>query len=277
MPRSIIIIIALLLVIGAGSCKRGGSAPAYLTGIPWNLDSLLPDIETTQLTTTNYMDVAGAFVANKTTGSLTDTSGTTIAYNRGWQAAVFSGDSTGVSLVSVNGTPLVTTYRYNPFFCHYDGSIVTWNEGGINHWETPGSSLVPVIAEDVSGTMPTLSRALPTSIDTTRDFTFTFNGDNTSNADYGFVIIYGGHSRFPDLMPMTSNVVSARGGTVTFPVASLKHLCNMNIRPSLTTYDPICYGGYIMIVLYNHETHFFGGKPYAFVRQREYLGSVKFM
>ena len=275
MPRSVIIV-ALLLVIVAGSCKKN-TRPTYSLGIPWNLDSLLPDLPTTQLMTTNYLDVAGAFVATKVTGTLTDTSGIVIGYNRSWQAATFLGSSTGSSSVSVNGAPLITTYPEEPFLCRYDSSVAIWNETGANHWETPGSSLVPAISEDVAGTMPARSGSLPTAIDTTRDFTFTFNGDNTSNADYGFVILYGFYSDAHYSFSITSNVVNARGGTATLPVALLKHLYNTNISPSFAVYDPICYGGFIMVVLYNQETHTFGGKPYAFVRQREYLGVVKFM
>ena len=237
----------------------------------------MPDLQTTELMTTDYIGVAGVFVATNVTGSLTDTAGITIAYHRSWQAASFLGSSTGLSSVFVNGTPLVTSYPDNPFFCRYDTFMAVWNETGTNHWETPGASSIPAISQDVSGTMPALSGVLPTTIDTTRDFTFTFSSDSTSNADFGFVIVYGFYSDAHYSFPITSNVVSARGGTATLPVAWLKHLYNTNISPSFAVYDPICYGGFIMVVLYNQETHTFGGKPYAFVRQREYLGVVKFM
>jgi hypothetical protein len=278
MQRSVIIV-ALLLVIVAGSCKRSSTAPAYSSNIPWNLDSLMPSTNTVALSNSHYLDVAGVFVANKITGDLTDTSGVSVAYYRSWQATVFPGDSnyvSGVSSVSVNGLALNSPVWNNPFLCHYDSSVATWNETGTDHWETPGSSLVPVISQDVAGTMPALSGALPTTIDTTHDFTFTFNGDNTSNAEFGFVIVYG-PSRGAGIDPMISDVVSASGGTVTFSAARLKDIYNGSFRPGTAANDPVCYGGYIMVVLYNHEVHSFGGKPYAFVRQREYLGVVKFM
>ena len=77
-----------------------------------------------------------------------------------------------------------------------------------------------------------------------------------------------------------SNTVNANGGTATIRASQLTGVQNwyMNIHgfywPS--TLDKY-YGGFLMVILYNHSIQTLPPKQFAFVKQREYLGVVKFL
>jgi hypothetical protein len=269
MRRSVAIIILILSVITIiSSCKKSAVAPNPML-IPWNMDSLMSGsngypIGHSQLT------VSGILIYNKLSGNLTDTAGHTNSYLRNWEAVLL----TGIGAASVNTTPLGMIT--DPLFGHYDSTPV-WNESALNHWNVTDLHGVTLISVDIPGTVPAFTGILPVNISTTSDFAFVFNSSNTVNADSAFVIVYGGG---PDIGsdPICSNVVNVNGGVATISADILRYYQNEYTSVNWSSHGTsLYYGGQIMFVIYNHTIQTIGGKQYAFVKQREYLGIVKFL
>ena len=274
MSRSITIAVILFLLTLSLSCKKKTVAPAPI-GVPWNLDSLMPTLAA-EYASPSYLNVSGVMIASNISGGLVDSSGDTNLYIRNWEAALFLGEPNtftgGVSAVSVNNTPLHTGIsEYYDYFAHHD-SAVLWNSSASNHWNVTGSSSIPSISTDISGTMPAFSGILPTSIFTATDFSFTFNSSNTANADSAYAVIYTGGTFW------YSNVVSANGGTAIISASKMSYCHNGYVVLTGFQGDTgIYYGGMLMIVIYNHEIQTFSGKQFAFVKQKEILSIVKFL
>jgi len=260
--------IALLSITINTSCKKSSSGP---TGLPvmWNFDTLMPS-ESVYLWSPSYLNVDGIFMASKTSGILTDTTGTTNIYSRKWEAALLAGNNNytyGASVVTLNSVSLDTANSWCPSFTN-DDTVATWNENGTNHWSITSSTNMPSFTADVAGTMPAFTAALPVNIDTTTDFHITFNSSNTTNADYAFIVIGNG--------PEYSGVVSANGGVLTISKSRLTNFRNayMYIKAGTNRWF---YGGQIMIVLYKENIQTINGKQYAFINESEYFGIINFM
>ena len=279
MSRSILIILTLFAVVTVCSCTKSAKTTTFSGSsllIPWDLDTLSPPTSGVYINGCSQLSVNGIMVACKVSGSLTDTAGNTYLYTRGWEASLFKGGSPGTFLggvanVSVNATSLNDTLYGG--FTHNDTTVV-WNDTLLNHWYVSGSDSVPTISEDIPGLMPTYTGTLPVTILRASNFSITFNSSNTINADSAFVILC---SRNPSAMAQ-SDVVKTNGGIATISSPSLYELNNSpSFHLNWTTTGPIYSGGYIIIVIYNHTIQTIGGKQFAFVKQREYLGIVTFL
>jgi hypothetical protein len=277
MSRSIVIVILAMFVVG--SCSKSVKTTVTPPGacIPRDEDSLMPDLQTVMIIGPVMPNVWGTLVACKVSGVLTDTFGSVHLYNRDWEAALFtSATSTSpAGAVSVNSVPMNSSVLEG-FYVHYDSTSI-WNETSLNHWNVSGTSMVPFISADVPGTFPSFTGPLPVAISHTGDFTFGFNSSNTNSADSAYVVIYGsfdGH-----VMPVVSDVVSASGGVASISASKLSSIQNTSMHLTWIAEDTTTkyYGGKIMFVIYNHTMQTFGGKQFAFVKQREYLGIVKFL
>jgi len=278
MGRSITVVVIIIVLFTVHSCKKNTStAPPSVESlsIPWNLDSLpRPVIAASYLIyDVAKFNVSGLLVACKLSGDITDTSGHTNLISRGWEMARFKGAApeyytAGVDTVSVNATTLKDTIYGG--YSHND-TVSIWNETGLNHWYISGSDSIPAFSADIPGTMPEYTGILPTTISRTHDLTITFNSSNTLNADSAYVIIGIG-------INISSNLVSTGGGTAIIPFSKLTACQNSNFHiAQFAASGPTYYGGYIVIVIYNHTTQTIGGKQFAFVKQREYLGIVTFL
>jgi hypothetical protein len=267
----LIFLLFFILVFCGASCRRTGGVTPNSVGIPWNLDSLMPS-RAVVLPWHSHVNAFGIFVACKLTGNIVDTSGNVDLYSRYWETAIFKDNLHPVDggMVSVNSFPLTNS---SSWYTRHD-SFSLWNESSLNRWQVSGSSGVPMIDTVVPGAMPSFIGVIPVTVDTSNDFTITFNSSNTTNADSAFFIL----SRGDETDPVGSTVVSASGGAATIKSALLKSIHNCSYCSLTGTLsDPFRYkGGLIMIVLYNHTTITLGGKQFAFVKQREYLGVVNF-
>ena len=284
MNRSITIIIALLGVIMIHSCKKASKTAAGSLRqpfIPLDLDSLMPThYGSPYYWGFSYPDVSGVLIACKLSGTGTDTSGHVNFYNRNWEAALFA-NTTGNFLitagdVSVNATPLnnvlYNTNTLERMYLNYDTSG-TWNSGSLNHWIVTGSLLIPPFSVDISGSFPSFTGTLPVTVSRTSDFYLTFNSSNTINGDSAYVAIYGNGDIY------SSSVVSANGGTAHISTGQFASATN-----GLTTFNhfPLsgpyyAGGGFILIVVYNHVIRTFGGKQFAFIRQKVTFGVFSFL
>ncbi len=278
MKRTIVLFLLSAIVV-MSSCKKSvktdSIAPLY---IPWNMDSLMLGADA-YINGVSKLNVSGVMVACTLYGSIIDTSGQINVYTRNWENAIFAGSPNsftgGVGNVSVNNIPLDTGMWAG--FAHHDSAPV-WNENTINHWYISGSGSVPVISADISGILPVFSGTLPSKISKTSDFSFTFNATNNSFGDSAFVIVYGSITpTFGIGDPVYSNVVSANGGTAVIRAIRLRDTDN-GLMPLIfnAQTSPVYYGGIIMLVIYNHSIQTFGGKKFAFVKQREIMGLVRF-
>ncbi len=273
MRRSIKFVVVLLhAIIVLGSCSKHTVTPNFMM-VPWNMDSLMTG-SAAYLIGQSQLNVSGILIHNTLTGNLKDTFGNTYSYVRNWEAALFMWESNtstgGVSAVTMNSVSLDTANLY--CFTRYDATAI-WNESTVNTWNVAGSDKIPSFSTDIAGTMPVFTGSLPSSIDTSSDFSFTFNSMNVTNGDSALVIIYGsGYGA----NQAHSSVVSCNGGNAIISHARLKDFQNSygTIYPGDTS---IYFGGQIMFVIYNHVTMTFGGKQFAFVKQREYIGIVSFL
>lgn len=279
MSRSITIILALFALAAVNSCKKSTITTA-VTGssllIPWDLDTLSPPFPGQVINGVSRLNTNGILVACKVSGNLTDTSGHTNLYTRSWEATLFKGDARGtffggVANVSVNATSLKDTLYGG--FTHND-TVVVWKDTLLNHWYVSGSDSVPTISEDIPGLMPSYTGTLPVTIPRASNFSVTFNSSNTVNADSAFIILC---ARNPSAM-VYSDVVKTNGGIATISMSSLYELNNSpSFHLGWLSTGYVYSGGYIIIVTYNHTIQTIGGKQFAFVKQREYLGIVTFL
>ncbi|MFI4963546.1 MAG: hypothetical protein ACHP6H_06805 [Legionellales bacterium] len=227
-----------------------------------------------------YTNVSGILVTCRFSGTPIDTSGIAHIYSRNWEAALFAnttGDSlTNAGSVSLNATPLsnllYNTYTHESWYLHYDTTII-WNDSAVNHWAISGSSSIPPFTANINGIYPSFNGILPDTISKTTDFFYTFNSSNTTNGDSAYVLIYY------DGWPNQSKVVSANGGTATIPASRFSSATNRYIYLPLYSSGGPLYsgGGFIFVVIYNHSIQTFGGKRFAFVKQKVALGIVSFL
>ena len=276
MRKSIAIItIALFSIVLICACKKSTSNAAIATSvyIPRGADSLM-EIPQAQLIGPPMSNVSGVLVACKTSGIVIDTSGLPISYNRMWEAAIFESQTNtfgDAGTVSINSVLLNGDRGY--YYLHYD-TTPTWNESSSNHWVVSGTVTIPAISVDIPGTFPAFTDTLPTVISRAGDFSIELNSSNTLNADSGYVVIYCA----PRGSRLIGNVVSANGGVSKVNASELIYLQNGNAPfNSRSLASQGYYGGLIMLVLYNHSIQTIGGKKFAFVKQREYLGKVTFL
>jgi len=281
MIRSITFILILFAIIAVHSCKKSTTtsvsvAPLF---IPLDMDSLMPGYAVFSYRCgVPYSGVSGVLIAYKISGSLVDTSGQVNIYNRNWEIALFANPTadslTNAGVVSVNTAPLSNTpYRTNEnYYLHNDASGV-WNTSSLNRWNITGSGDIPSFSADISGSFPSFTGSLPTTISKTTDFSFTFNSSNTINADSAYVSIYyrGEATR--------SSVVNGNGGTATIPGHFTGLMDSFITVPYGGSSDgPFYFGkGYVLIVVYNHFIKSIAGKRFAFVKQRVYIGIVNFL
>jgi hypothetical protein len=200
---------------------------------------------------------------------LTDTGGISYLYRRNWQNAVFT-DS--VYSVSVNGHPLSIDSNWvrgilKAYFNSYnDGTC--WSDADSNNWNVSGIT-APSFSVDLEGTMPQFTGTLPDTVSTSSDFTYNFNGSNSENADSAYVIIYTGECY------SQSKCVSAHGGLATIHASDFYYSPSLFPFPELTGIDGKIFPGWPMaIVLYSQTFRTFGGKRYAYIKQRIILKMV---
>jgi hypothetical protein len=278
MSRPVVIVLALFVLAALASCNKTtrttfSSGPSLL--IPWDMDTLTPPFAASVIDGHSRVTANGLLVACKISGALTDTSGNTHLYTRSWEAAMFldgsrPGFTAGIDTVEVNSTFLADTSFY--LFLHSDTTTI-WNDGSLNHWYVAGTDSIPTISVDIPGTMPVFTGILPASISRSADFSFTFNSSNTVDGDSAFVTICG-HA--PSAFAQ-SNVVSVNGGTATIAASELHQFNNASsYYLNWSTVGPAYSGGYIIFTIYNHSTLTIGGKQFAFVKQREFIGIVTF-
>jgi hypothetical protein len=270
MRRLVLVALSLFAIVLIVSCKKVPKTasvtkdPLY---IPLDLDTLLLTFSTPIYNGVPIYNMSGVLVACRMSGSPADSSGRVNAYNRNWETAFFA-DPTGTTLtnagtVSVNTTSLGSGVVYS----HNDTTAV-WNELTLNHWNVSGSGGIPAIAAVVDGTFPSFYGVLPVNVSKSMDFSFTFDTSNNINGDSAYVVIYyyGNYAQ--------SKVVNAKGGTANIPSS---YLINSTNGCFSLSGDPYYYGGKIILVIYNHTIQTIGGKQFAFVKQREILGAVKFL
>ena len=279
MSRSMQIVFLFFSAATIISCKKNDNMGAIVVNkafTPLDMDSLLPGYGVVPYFAGKlYPNVSGVLVACRITASPVDTSGHTRPFIRNWEAALFA--SSGVDslipagTVSVNGITL--GFPFYDLYLNRDTSNV-WNDSALNHWVVSGGVIIPSFSADVSGSYPSFTGTLPDSISKTVDFALTFNSANTSNGDSAYVVVYYYGT------PVSSNVVSANGGTAVVPAAKLDGASNGYIYlPAIaaSVTDPVyAGGGYILVIIYNHSLQTFGGKTFAFVKQRVQLGIVSF-
>ena len=267
MKKILIIFVLPVLITCVIACKKHTSASPATLIIPFDLDSLMPT-NASMLNGITYPNVSGLLIACKVAGELIDTAGDTNYYSRNWEAAQFTGSA---GSVMVNTAGLLST---SDLICSHHDTTATWNESSTNHWAVTGSGSIPAFSADVSGTYPGFSGTLPANISRSSDYSFTFNSGNTVNGDSAYMVIYCAGSIYK------SNVVSANGGTAVITSYYLSHTRNAGISLSFSyagLVAPVYYGGYIDFVIYNHTVQTFGGKQFAFIKQRQYLGIVQFL
>lgn len=267
------------IVVLDSSCRKTGTSPGIY--ILWDLDTLMMEGGTTNTKVVYrppYINASGAMIVCETMGTLTDTGAQTINYFRRWGAAHFGGGDPGagganagaVSLNSV-GLPFIALFPHQ--YKRHD-TMMAWNERGINHWSVAGSTSVPAISADIEGTLPSFTGGLPTAISKSSDFSLTFNASNTANGDMAYVVIYSLGKRYQ------SNVVSASGGTATISTADLMNATNeylpLSGRPVGKLSMPVYYGGFIAVIVYKNTMQTFGGRQFAFVKQKVVMGNVTF-
>ena len=281
MKSSNCILLLLLTGIAIGSCKKNTHTPVVRNSltIPWNVDSLFPTLQTTPLQVRRFSDVSGVLAAGKIAGTLTDISGNIINYSRNWENAVFTSPAntycTNAGNVSVNSVPLSTlgfimSSSSHNFYMHFDSATV-WNESAANRWFVSGSDTIPAFAADVDGAYPSFSGTLPVFVSTRDGVSLTFNSTNTINGDSAFMAIY----YYGELY--MSNTVGTNGGTASISARRLTGAVNgFEALNASSSSDPVYYGGFIEIIIYNHTIQTFGGKQFAFVKLREVLGVVSF-
>jgi hypothetical protein len=247
----------------------------------WNWGDLMPGLAFYSAGP-SVLYVNGLLIETKTTGNIVDTGGHPVPYERNWEMAYFKTDTPGpygdpplpgffvnAGGVSLNSTALVSSAQAG---YRLSDTTHVWNDSALNHWQVSGAGTVPHIDTFVSGTMPVFTDTLPTVISTSSDFSLTFNSLNTIDGDSAFVVLYH------DVGLNYSTVVSATGGTAMVPAFRLAGIvncphCTLTGWPS----DFVYSGGLIMVVVYNHTMMTIGGKQYAFIKQREYLGVVTFL
>lgn len=271
--------IALLFIstILIESCKKITATPVYSYSalyIPFDLDSFVGNKSTTWADGEKVDNsMTGVLIATRITGSLIDTAGHANTYERNWEAAMFSATPgsapTDAGTVQVNGANLRLLPGYT--YVHHDTSIV-WDEGSVNHCSVSGHYTIPAFSADVAGAYPSYTGTLPDSIARGSDLSISFSSSNTAGADSAYFLVYY------DGVPIQSNTVKASGGTATvshtrFAAATNANLTTYNFAITTTQYY---YGGFIFVVLWSSIKQTFGGKQFMFVKQRQYLGVVKF-
>lgn len=227
--KSLIAMVAIAtLTITSTSCKKetGRGAVANRMGIPWSMGYFYTPSTNQYVDGISTVEAEGLLLACKLSGDLKDTFGNTVPHACHWTAAMFHTGRfgymvyrAGVDSVAVNSIPL--GLNNGGIFTHGD-SVSTWNEGALNHWYVSRSDTVPGIDVKVAGTMPSFFGTIPDTIYRTGGFSFAFNSTNTANGDSVFIVLSGLGSNGPRF----SNVVSARGGTVTFSPSELAVFSN---------------------------------------------------
>ncbi len=271
----------LFFTVVVSSCRKSTTSPGIY--IPWDLDTLMYQANSSGnqqiIFVPPWVNASGTMIVCETKGSLMDTGARTINYFRRWGVAQFAGGDPGagganagaVSLNSV-GLPFIAIFPHQ--YKRHD-TMMAWNEIGTNHWNVAGSGDVPPISADIDGALPSFTGALPTTISKASDFSLTFNASNTTNGDMAYVVIYSLGKRYQ------SNVVSTSGGTATISTANLMNAINeylpLSGLPVGKLSMPVYYGGFIAIIVYKNTMQTFGGRQFAFVKQRVTIGNVTFL
>ncbi len=126
------------------------------------------------------------------------------------------------------------------------------------HWNVTGSSEIPAIAYDYSGTFPEYIGKLPFTITKANGLTLTFDSSTVTGADSVNIIITDSMQEH-----IYSVFVSATAGTVHISSSGLANLSNKY------TYDDNSVGAWLKIYSYKYTVQTLGTKQFAFVKERE--------
>jgi hypothetical protein len=263
MRKLVIVFVLLSFVVVADSCKKSGGISSAMY-VPYDLDSLTPTKNVIPHGPAG-LNADAVMTACKISGSIVDTAGDTHSYARNWEYASLYGSAGSVTL---NSMPLNTSA--GNVYARYD-SVALWNDGVLNHWEITGLTGMPAISSDVAGTMPEFTGSLPVALSISSDFSVTFSASNTTNGDHAYIVLYVAGEL------ATSNVVGTSGGVATISSHTLSRFQNGYFGMPYSIGSPVYHGGLIMVVIYNHTIQTIGGKQFAFVKQREYVGVVNFL
>lgn len=267
-----LLLFAILPAIIIGGCKKSTTPPTPTElPLPWNCGIVPIQISSSYTDGVSISGVSGVFIACNIVGNMQDINGYHNSFSRSWQRALLLDDA---SSVSVNSVALSATKPSSPLKANFAGfNDYLWKLVDSNTWKVTVDTGT-VFTTNVTGTIPVLTSALPSSMPTKTavsnfNYPFDFGSDNNVvDADSAYIAIYDGHTF------VRSNVADARSGIATITKSQLGLL-----QPTdslYTTLDGKTYNGaLIACVLYNFSVKSIGGKKYAFVKQKVTLAFAK--
>jgi hypothetical protein len=140
-------------------------------------------------------------------------------------------------------------YFINPYFA--------FNIDTNTRWEVSGSSEIPAFVYNYMGTFPDYKGALPFTISKATGLTLTFDSTTVTGADSVYIAIADSL-----LQHVYDTFASATAGAFHISPSDLAKFSNVFTYSGVT-------GAWIKIYPYKYTVQTFGGKQFAFVKERE--------